>query len=176
MRDEVKLCDGVVTLSPLDPADAAPAAAEAAPVPVDAAPAIAEEDPAPTPGASRSRHRPRPRWRPHGTGRTFAIRADRLVGTVELRPPAAGTAHGDVDLSYALRPEARGRGFATRAVLLACAHAQAEGARRAVIVTAADAPAASAVAHRAGFVRRGQISHADGAVYDWYVKDLAGTC
>ncbi|MFI8823378.1 GNAT family N-acetyltransferase [Streptomyces sp. NPDC053431] len=152
MRDDVKLCDGVVTLSPLDPAEAATTSA-----------------PGPT------RPRPRRRWRAHGTGRTFAIRAGRLVGTVELRPPAAGAAHGDVDLTYALRPEARGRGFATRAVLLACDHARTEGARRAVIVTAADDPAASAVAHRAGFVRRGQISHADGAVYDWHVKDLAGT-
>ncbi|MEV5969464.1 GNAT family N-acetyltransferase [Streptomyces sp. NPDC051921] len=151
MRDDVKLCDGVVTLSPLDP-DEADAPCAAGPPPA----------------------RRRERWRPHGAGRTFAIRADRLVGTVELRPPAAGHAHGDVEVSYALRPEARGRGFATRAVLLACDHARTAGARRAVIVTAADDPAASAVARRAGFVRRGQISHADGALYDWHVKDLVG--
>ncbi|MFG3344052.1 GNAT family N-acetyltransferase [Streptomyces sp. NPDC048018] len=171
MRDEVKLCDGVVTLSPLEPT-AEPAVATA---PADAGPAPADAVTATAPGAPGSHPGPPAGRRPYGTGRTFAIRADRLVGTVELRPSAAGSAHGDVDLSYALRPGARGHGFATRAVLLACAQARTEGARRAVIVTAADDPAAAAVARRAGFVRRGQISHADGAVYDWHVKDLAGT-
>ncbi|MER8041476.1 GNAT family N-acetyltransferase [Streptomyces sp. NPDC094032] len=105
--------------------------------------------------------------------RSFGIRAGRCVGSVGLRFAAAGLAHGDVDVTYRLHPDARGRGFATRAVLLACAHARCEGARRAVIQTPADDPAAAAVARRAGFLRRGQISHRDGTVLDWYVRELA---
>ncbi|MFJ6348470.1 MULTISPECIES: GNAT family N-acetyltransferase [unclassified Streptomyces] len=104
--------------------------------------------------------------------RSFGIRAGRCVGSVGLRFAAVGLAHGDVDVTYRLHPEARGRGFATRAVLLACAHARCEGARRAVIQTPADDPAAAAVARRAGFLRRGQISHRDGTVLDWYVREL----
>ncbi|MEV7281531.1 GNAT family N-acetyltransferase [Streptomyces sp. NPDC093111] len=104
--------------------------------------------------------------------RSFGIRAGRCVGSVGLRFAATGLAHGDVDVTYRLHPEARGRGFATRAVLLACAHARCEGARRAVIQTPADDPAAAAVARRAGFLRRGQISHRDGTVVDWYVREL----
>ncbi|MFI8521737.1 GNAT family N-acetyltransferase [Streptomyces sp. NPDC085481] len=110
-----------------------------------------------------------------GTGplRAFGIRAGRLVGTLDLRFAATGLARGDVDVTFALRPEARGRGFATRAVLLACAYARCEGARRAVIQARADdVPAAAAVARRAGFAHRGQISHADGVVLDWYLRDL----
>ncbi|MEV0447984.1 GNAT family N-acetyltransferase [Streptomyces sp. NPDC050600] len=107
--------------------------------------------------------------------RSFGIRAGRCVGSVGLRFAAAGLAHGDVDVTYRLHPEARGRGFATRAVLLACAHARCEGARRAVIQTPADDPAAAAVARRAGFLRRGQISHRDGTVVDWYVRELDRT-
>lgn len=104
--------------------------------------------------------------------RSFGIRAGRCVGSVALRFEAAGLARGDVDVTYELHPEARGRGFATRAVLLACAHARCEGARRAVIQTSADDRAAAAVARRAGFLRRGQISQGDGTVLDWYVREL----
>ncbi|MFJ7068669.1 GNAT family N-acetyltransferase [Streptomyces sp. NPDC101115] len=150
MRDDAKLSDGVVTLSPLDPADAARLLC-AVPSPPDAP------------------------WRAHGPARTFGIRAGRLVGAVQLRPAAAEPADlagHDVDLGFVLEPEARGRGFATRAVLLACGHARAEGARRAVIVTTAGHATASAVARRAGFAHRGQISHADGTLLDWHVRPL----
>ncbi|WP_370416219.1 GNAT family N-acetyltransferase [Streptomyces fradiae] len=140
MREEAKLSDGVVTLSPLGPDD---------------------------PGRTSAPHPWEP-WRAHGPVRILGIRAGRLVGTVELRPAAAGFARGDVDLCVSLRPEARGRGLATRAVLLACDHARAAG----------EAPGAAAgagpgaVARRAGFARRGQISRADGALLDWHVKEL----
>ncbi|MET9955127.1 GNAT family protein [Streptomyces sp. NPDC006339] len=152
MHEDAKLSDGVVTLSPLGPA---------------------EPDPAP------ALHRPRPGqpWRAQGPSQVFGIRAGRVVGALELRPAATGFAHGDVELSYALLPDARGRGFATRAVRLACAHARAQGARRAVILVpaadSADSGPSGAVARRAGFVRRGQISHADGTLWDWYVRSLA---
>ncbi|MFF0431057.1 GNAT family N-acetyltransferase [Streptomyces sp. NPDC004327] len=150
MRDEVKLCDGVVVLTLLDPS-LAPAGPGAAPRPDD----LPE------------------RWRPHGPALTFAIRAGRPVGTLELRPAAAGFAGADADLAFTLNPDARGRGFATRAVLLACDHARTEGARRAVILTPAGRTEAAAVARRAGFTRRGQISHADGTLSDWHVRALA---
>ncbi|WMX43859.1 GNAT family N-acetyltransferase [Streptomyces roseicoloratus] len=162
MRDDAKLSDGVVTLSPLDPADAA---------------RLPFLPPSP-PGAP---------WRAHGPAQAFGIRAGRLVGAVRLRPaatragaPAPGGAPAatgpsaladhDADLSFVLEPEARGRGLATRAVLLACGHARAAGARRAVIVTTAGDATASAVALRAGFAHRGQISHADGTLLDWHVR------
>ncbi|MCX2180719.1 GNAT family N-acetyltransferase [Streptomyces sp. SKN60] len=156
MREESKLSDGVVTLSPLGPDD---------------------------PGRTPAPHPWEP-WRAHGPVRILGIRAGRLVGTVELRPAAAGFARGDVDLCVSLRPEARGRGLATRAVLLACDHARAAGARRAVVLAPAETPGADtaagagagagagAVARRAGFARRGQISRADGALLDWHVKEL----
>ncbi|GAA3387719.1 GNAT family N-acetyltransferase [Streptomyces roseoviridis] len=153
MHEDAKLSDGVVTLSPLAPG---------------------EPDPVP------ALHDPRLRaaWRVHGPSRAFGIGADETVGTLRLCPAAAGLVQGDVEVSYALLPEARGRGLATRAVRLACAHVRAQGARRAVILVPAGpaAPAAvagvSAVARRAGFTRRGQISHADGALWDWYVRLL----
>lgn len=141
MRDEVKLRDGVVVLSLLDPAPARP-------------------DDLPE------------RWRPHGPALTFAIRAGRPVGTLELRPATTGFADGDADLAFVLHPDARGRGFATRAVRLACDHARTEGARRAVILVPAGHTEAAAVARRAGFARRGQISHADGTLSDWHVREL----
>ncbi|MEU8620576.1 GNAT family protein [Streptomyces sp. NPDC048623] len=144
MRDDAKLSDGVVTLSPLGP-----------------------DEPGRTPA-----HHPWEPWRAHGPVRILGIRAGRLVGAVELRPAAAGFARGDVDLSFVLDPDARGRGLATRAVLLACDHARAQGARRAVVLVSSAAPATGAVARRAGFTRRGQISRADGALLDWHVKEL----
>ncbi|MFJ3904871.1 GNAT family N-acetyltransferase [Streptomyces sp. NPDC090025] len=147
MRDDAKLSDGVVTLSPPGPDH-------------PEQPGHPEPDPL--------------SWRPHGPAVVFGIRAGRLLGTLELRPArtADGLADGDVDLRYALAPDARGRGLATRAVLLGCAHARAAGARRAVAATPVDDPAAAAVARRAGFVRRGQISRADGTAHDWWVRDL----
>ncbi|MEU8542076.1 GNAT family N-acetyltransferase [Streptomyces sp. NPDC048717] len=161
MRDEVKLCDGVVTLAPLHPAGPGAGPRPEAPLPHDLHERWHEELPR--------------RWRAHGPARAFGIRAGRPVGTVALRPAPAGFAAGDVDLVYVLHPEARGRGLATRAVLPACAYAGAEGARRAVILTPAGRPAAAAVAHRAGFARRGQISHADGTLSDWHVRALVRT-
>ncbi|MFE6099877.1 GNAT family N-acetyltransferase [Streptomyces laurentii] len=158
MRDEAKLCDGVVTLAPL--------------LPTGPEEAFDLQDPLP-PGLRERWHGELPApWRVHGPALAFAIRAGRPVGTVALRPAPAGFAGGDVDLVYVLRPEARGRGLATRAVLLACAYAAAEGARRAVILTPADRPEAAGVARRAGFARRGQIGHADGTRSDWHMRAL----
>ncbi|MEU8758709.1 GNAT family N-acetyltransferase [Streptomyces sp. NPDC048659] len=139
-----KLTDGVVTLVPTPPLEGTDGATGA-------------------PGADAAAR--------EGV-RSFGIRAGHPVGSVGLRFAAAGLARGDVDVTYELHPGARGRGFATRALLLACAHARCAGARRAVVHSPADDPAAGAVARRAGFARRGQISHRDGTLVDWYVREL----
>ncbi|MFF8265526.1 GNAT family N-acetyltransferase [Streptomyces virginiae] len=68
--------------------------------------------------------------------RAFGIRmgADEvLAGTIDLRFTGEGLAPGQVSVAYGLYPSWRGRGLATRAILLASQYAASEGGAESVI-------------------------------------------
>ncbi|MGW2334450.1 GNAT family N-acetyltransferase [Streptomyces sp. NPDC001685] len=95
-----------------------------------------------------------------------------LAGTIDLRFAAEGLTPGQVNVAYGLYPAWRGRGLATRAVLLVCGYAAAAGARAAVIQVEPGNAASVAVARRAGFAPGGQRFADDGTLFDRYVREL----
>ncbi|WP_066359851.1 GNAT family N-acetyltransferase [Herbidospora mongoliensis] len=106
-------------------------------------------------------------WRIKAAHRAFGIRADgELAGTLDLRFDA-----DEVAIAYGLYPAWRGRGLATRSVLLACAYAASEGARTAVIKVEPANTASSAVALRAGFTLTGTVVEND-TTFSRHVLDL----
>ncbi|WNI20524.1 GNAT family N-acetyltransferase [Streptomyces sp. ITFR-16] len=114
-------------------------------------------------------------WETAGPLRAFGIRtgADEvLAGTVDLRFEGDGLAPGQVNVAYGLYPAWRGRGLATRAVVLASRYAAGEGGQEAVIQVEPDNPASAAVARRAGFTPGQRVHAKDGTRFDWYVRDL----
>ncbi|WP_106437570.1 MULTISPECIES: GNAT family N-acetyltransferase [Kitasatospora] len=168
---EVRLSDGVVTLSPLSLDD------------VQAH--LAGEDellvrwlnggPGTREGVEAYFQHCREQWEAAGPLRAFGIRvgADEvLAGTIDLRFPGEGLLPGQVNIAYGLYPSRRGRGLATRAVLLACRYAASEGGAEAVIQVEPENPASAAVARRAGFTPGRQAQGKDGRRFDWYTGDL----
>ncbi|MBO2463453.1 GNAT family N-acetyltransferase [Actinomadura violacea] len=168
---DVELSDGVITLSPLRPDDAeAHLAGEDEPMVrwlsggrstrsvVDAYIRHCQEQ-----------------WDTGGSLRAFGIRvepAGTLAGTVDLRSNVEGLGPGQMNVAYGIYPAWRGRGLATRAVLLACGYAATAGGRQAVIRVEPENSASVAVARRAGFAPAGHACGADGTRHDWYVRDL----
>ncbi|MFE0652478.1 GNAT family N-acetyltransferase [Streptomyces sp. NPDC059534] len=117
----------------------------------------------------------REQWEAAGPLRAFGIRAgagEVLAGTIDLRFEAEGLEPGQVNVAYGLYPSWRGRGLATRAVLLASRYAACEGATKAVIQVDPENPASAAVAQRAGFTPGGQTDRNDDTRFDWYIRDL----
>lgn len=117
-------------------------------------------------------------WDTGGSLRAFGIRAGSagtLAGTVDLRFEAEGLGAGQVNVAYGIYPAWRGRGLATRAVLLACGYAATAGGRQAVIQVEPENCASVAVARRAGFASAGYATGADGTRLDRYVRDLPFT-
>ncbi|MCX4911664.1 GNAT family N-acetyltransferase [Streptomyces sp. NBC_00878] len=95
-----------------------------------------------------------------------------LAGTIDLRFAGEALAPGQVNVAYGLYPSWRGRGLATRAVLLVSQYAAGEGGEEAVIQVDPDNPASAAVAQRAGFTPGRRTHNKDGTGLDWYVRDL----
>ncbi|MEU5384792.1 GNAT family N-acetyltransferase [Kitasatospora cineracea] len=168
---EVRLSDGVVTLSPLRPDDVRAH--------------LAGEDellvrwlnggPGTREGVEAYVRHCREQWDTAGPLRAFGIRAgaeEVLAGTVDLRFAGAGLAPGQVNVAYGLYPPWRGRGLATRAVLLASRYAAGEGGTEAVIQVEPENPASAAVALRAGFTRSGPAHGEDGTRFERYGLDL----
>ncbi|MFF8711519.1 GNAT family N-acetyltransferase [Streptomyces sp. NPDC015184] len=168
---EVRLSDGTIALSPLRPDDA-----EAH---------LAGEDellvrwlnggPGTREGVEAYFRRCREQWDTGGPLRAFGIRVGpdgALAGTVDLRFAEDGLAPGQVNVAYGLYPSWRGRGLATRAVLLAARYAAAEGGEEAVIQVDPENRASAAVARRAGFGPGERPPGNDGTRFDWYVRDL----
>ncbi|MFD8207036.1 GNAT family N-acetyltransferase [Streptomyces sp. NPDC059695] len=107
--------------------------------------------------------------------RAFGIRVgtgEALAGTIDLRFAGEDLAPGQVNVAYGLYPSWRGRGLATRAVLLASQYAATEGGEEAVIQVDPENPASAVVARRAGFTRGKQPHSEDGRRFDWYIRDL----
>ncbi|WP_314254787.1 GNAT family N-acetyltransferase [Streptomyces kutzneri] len=117
----------------------------------------------------------REQWDAAGPLRAFGIRTgahEALAGTIDLRFAGEGLAPGQVNIAYGLYPSWRGRGLATRAVLLASRYAAAEGGEEAVIQVDPENPASSAVARRAGFTPGTQPRSNDATRLDRYIRDL----
>ncbi|MEU6922563.1 MULTISPECIES: GNAT family N-acetyltransferase [unclassified Streptomyces] len=114
-------------------------------------------------------------WDSAGPLRAFGIRVgtdETLAGTIDLRFAGEGLAPGQVNVAYGLYPFWRGRGLATRAVLLASQYAAGEGGEEAVIQVEPENSASAAVARRAGFTRGEQPHSKDGRRFDRYTRDL----
>ncbi len=96
-------------------------------------------------------------WRLGGATRAFAVRdaaAGELVGQCEVRLRDAAIG----EMSYVVFAPYRGRGFASRAVRLACDYAFAElGVERMELYIEPDNLASRGVARKAGFVEEGVL-------------------
>ncbi|MGC5341284.1 GNAT family N-acetyltransferase [Streptomyces sp. DT171] len=126
-------------------------------------------------GTVRYIHHCMEQWAIDGPLRAFGIRAgaeQALAGTIDLRFEMPGLTAGHVNVAYGLYSAWRGRGLATRAVLLVCRYAAAEGADQAVIQVVPDNTGSAAVAPRAGFTYVEQAPGTDGDRFDRYVRDL----
>jgi RimJ/RimL family protein N-acetyltransferase len=164
------LTDGVITLGPLRLEDAAAH--------------LAGEDaelvrwlnggPGTPAGVEAYIRRAIAQWAAGGPKLTFGIRtADGLAGTIDVDLGLPGLQHGEANLAYGLYPAFRGRGLATRAVLLACRYLRDRGdIDRAVIRTHPANLASAAVAERAGFVPAPARRGGDGAVLQVRVLQL----
>lgn len=98
------------------------------------------------------------------------LASEELVGTVGIQSGMSYLCRGQVNITYALYPHARGRGRATRAVLLAMRLA----AHRApvaefVIRVHPDNVASARVAQRAAYVFATHTDDTEGSL-DWYVR------
>lgn len=168
---EVKLSDGIITLSPLRVDD------------VEAH--LAGEDellvrwlnggPGTREGIEAYFRHCREQWDTAGPLRAFGIRmgADEvLAGTIDLRFAGEGLAPGQVNVAYGLYPSWRGRGLATRALLLVSEYAASEGGAEAVIQVEPENPASAAVAQRAGFTPCAPTRSTADTRFDWYIRDL----
>ncbi|MEU6393275.1 GNAT family protein [Streptomyces sp. NPDC046939] len=120
----------------------------------------------------------------YGTGRSsrthpvrsalFGIRVDvdeTRAGTINLRFTAEGLSPGQVNVAYGLYPFWRGRGLATRAVLLASRYAASKGGKEAVIQVEPENAASASVARRAGITPGRCTRGEDGTRLDWYIRD-----
>jgi RimJ/RimL family protein N-acetyltransferase len=91
----------------------------------------------------------------HGQGRPLAIAdadTDELLGAIEVRLGEEGS------IGYWMAPAARGRGIATRALVLLSRWAVADGGvERLALTTHPENLASQRVAEKAGFVREGVL-------------------
>ncbi|WP_426404628.1 GNAT family N-acetyltransferase [Streptomyces sp. R-07] len=169
--NEVKLSDGIVSLSPLrlDDVEAHLTGEDELLVRwLNGGPGTRE-------GVEAYIRHCREQWASGGPFRAFGIRVgadETLAGTVDLRFEGQGLAPGQVNVAYGLYPSWRGHGLATRAVLLASQYASSEGGEAAVIQVEPENPASAAVAQRAGFTPGKQRRSEDGTRFDWYIRDL----
>ncbi|MFI0421537.1 GNAT family N-acetyltransferase [Spongiactinospora sp. 9N601] len=112
-------------------------------------------------------------WAAGGPLLAFGVRLEAegaLAGTIDLRFEVK--ARGRVSLAYGLYPAFRGRGIATRSVHLACGYAAARGAGLAEIKVEPANTASVAVARRSGFTFTGRTKDEDGTELDRYARDL----
>ncbi|MEU1350904.1 GNAT family N-acetyltransferase [Streptomyces sp. NPDC005776] len=124
----------------------------------------------------------RDQWATAGPLRAFGIRTGALgpvdgtadgslAGTIDLRFEGEGLSPGQVNVAYGLYPPWRGRGLATRAVVLASRYAASEGGQEAVIQVEPGNSASAAVARRAGFTPGERTLSEDGARLDrWTLR------
>ncbi|MBA2348300.1 MAG: GNAT family N-acetyltransferase, partial [Solirubrobacterales bacterium] len=115
-------------------------------------------------------------WAAGGPVFSFGIRLvadDSLVGTIDVQLRQPYLSERQANLAYGLYPVGRGKGLATRAVLLAVELLRRRGdVDEVVIRTEAGNPASAAVAKRAGF-RFSHTADAEQGKFEWYVLGVA---
>lgn len=106
-------------------------------------------------------------WKNGGPVLNLAIfdEENRLVGMVEANEDferIEGLEKGEANIAYGLYPHARGKGYATRAVLLLVNWLKGRGIRRAVVRVTPENEASRRVALRCGFKEAAVITPRDG--------------
>lgn len=126
------------------------------------------------PWIARNQHH----WLTGGPIRNFGIwDADTgtLLGNIEVNldhETSPGIASGQANLAYGLFPEARCRGYASRAVSLACDYLRTIGIAAAVIRVDPDNHRSIAVAQRTGFCFTGVVATPEGERLERWVRNL----
>lgn len=96
---------------------------------------------------------------------------NQVVGTFGVRAEAPYLRDDQAEFSYAVDPPWRGRGLATRAVILGCRYMAASGKAEEVVLRTDPANSSSvAVARRARFKFLRSIVTDDAGPLDWYVQ------
>lgn len=107
-------------------------------------------------------------WDAGGPRLAFGIRTvreDALTGSIEVQLDKAFLAAGQANIAYGLYPSWRGRGYATRAVLLVVRYLRGHtDVREALILTSTLNRVSAAVAVRAGFRPAGQLDDERGVL------------
>ncbi len=101
--------------------------------------------------------------------------SNKLVGMVESntnQESIEGIQEGDANISYGLYPEARGKGYALKAVRLMEDFLKNKGLKRVVIRVNPENEASAKVPQRLGYREAGQITTKSDEILDVYVKDL----
>lgn len=113
-------------------------------------------------------------WAAGGPSFTFAIEVEgRLAGTITAETGMPALQPHQADIVYGLYPDVRGRGVATRAVLLVVSFLdQVPGITQAVVRVSPANPRSRAVAERAGFVPFAG-PQGDGDDFEWLVTPVA---
>lgn len=116
-------------------------------------------------------------WDTGGSVLNFAIEnaEDKtLLGMIEanLDFKEFGYQEGDANISYALYPLARGKGYITRSLHLMLEFLKEKGVRRAVLQIHPDNGASLSIPTRHGFAEQGTITKANGEIRKLFVKSL----
>jgi RimJ/RimL family protein N-acetyltransferase len=99
----------------------------------------------------------------------------KLIGMVEASTDTsiAGIKEGDANISYALYPDARGKGYVTKAVTLLLDFLKSRGIKRAVIRVDLKNTASANVPARLGFTKiEGIIQTEEGHSLSMFIKEL----
>ncbi len=116
-------------------------------------------------------------WQTGGHVFNFAIwtKEDNLAGMVEANTDNTsieGLEEGDANISYSLYPEARGKGYVTRAVNLLVEFLRGKGVKRAVIRVHPENTSSLNIPLRCGFKKVGTIEDKNGNPLSIFVKQL----
>lgn len=113
-------------------------------------------------------------WETGGSTRAFVAREQgtgRLLGFCELRIQSRGSAH----VCYWISPADRGRGYATRSLVLLLRYARTIGIRQAKAHIATDNHASRRVAEKAGLLSVTAFTAEDGTGMVQYLINLANS-
>lgn len=114
-------------------------------------------------------------WEEDGPVRLFAVTElpeAAVIGLLDIRLSRPYLARGQASIEYGVYPERRGKGLATRAVILGCRYLAALGAvEEAVIRVDPEHTSSVAVARRARFRYSHSATDGDDRV-DWYLQAI----
>lgn len=117
-------------------------------------------------------------WQEGGPRLTFAVETltdHTLVGMVESNTDfknIEGLIEGDANISYGLYPNARGKGYATRAAALMLDFLKQKGVKRAVLRIHPDNKDSLKLPERMGFKKQGTITTSKNEIFEVFTKEL----